>query len=82
MKSIHIPEIKSYYKNNELLCTHCAGKMMTGVQYYAMKRSWIDLTCIVCARGVDIEVGELNRILTEFNFKPIKERYVASGQNN
>jgi hypothetical protein len=56
--------------------------MMTGVQYYAMKRSWIDLTCIICARGVDVEVGELNRILTEFNFKPIKERYVASGQNN
>jgi len=82
MKNINIPQLKSYYANQELRCTRCSGKMMTGVQYYAMKASWIDLTCVRCARGVDIEVKELNAILKEFNFKQIKERYVSSGQNN
>ena len=82
MKNIHIPQLKSYYANKELRCTHCSGKMMTGVQYYAMKKSWIDLTCIGCARGVDIEVVELNKILIEFNFRPISERYVTARQNN
>jgi len=82
MKNIHIPELKSYYANQELRCTHCGGKMMTGVQYYAMKTSWIDLTCLSCARGVDIAVSELNKILTEFNFKTINERYATTRQNN
>ena len=55
--------------------------MLLGVQYFASKKSYIDLTCIGCARGVDIELRELNAILLEFNFKPVKERYVAAGQD-
>lgn len=49
---------------------------MLGVQYFGMKRSYIDLSCTKCARGVDVEVRELNAILREFGFKTVKERYV------
>jgi len=78
---IDIPELKSYYRNQELRCVRCHNKMLLGVQYFASKKSFIDLTCVGCARGVDIEIKELNIILAEFNFKPVKERYVVAGQN-
>lgn len=80
-KRIDIPQLKSYYHNQELRCSRCHNKMLLGVQYFASKKSYIDLTCIGCARGVDIELRELNAILLEFNFKPVKERYVAAGQD-
>lgn len=75
---IDIPELKSYYRNRELRCVRCHNKMLLGVQYFALKKNYIDLTCIGCARGVDIEIGELNVILKEFGFKPVKERYVIT----
>ncbi|MEY2973512.1 MAG: hypothetical protein RI886_1289 [Pseudomonadota bacterium] len=80
-KRIDIPELKSYYCNQELRCVRCHNKMLLGVQYFASKKSYIDLTCIGCARGVDVELKELNSILIEFNFKPVKERYVTAGQD-
>ena len=81
MTRIDIPQLKSYYKNHELRCIRCHNKMLLGVQYFASKKSYIDLTCVGCARGVDIEITELNAILREFNFKPVKERYVTAGKD-
>lgn len=80
-KSIDIPELKSHYSNGSLQCARCGGKMMLGVQYFGMKRSYIDLSCTKCARGVDVEVRELNAILREFGFKTVKERYVDTRQD-
>jgi hypothetical protein len=56
--------------------------MLLGVQYFASRKSFIDITCLGCARGVDIEIRELNLILGEFHFKKVKERYVAAGQDS
>lgn len=81
MRKINIPELKSYYYNQELRCVRCHNKMLLGVQYFASRKNYIDLTCIGCARGVDIEIKELNAILREFNFKPVKERYAVAGQD-
>jgi uncharacterized membrane-anchored protein len=53
--------------------------MLLGIQYFAGRRNYIDLTCIGCARGVDMEVSELNKILKKFNFKQVRERYVITG---
>lgn len=81
MTRVDIPQLKSYYKNQELRCVRCHNKMFLGVQYFASRKNYIDLTCIGCARGVDMEVRELNVILKEFNFKPVKERYATTGQD-
>jgi hypothetical protein len=81
MKNTNLPELNSYYRNKSLWCSHCRGKMMTGIQYYAMKKSWIDLTCTKCSRGVDIEIKKLNQVFAEFNFKQIKERYGAGSED-
>lgn len=81
MRRVDIPELKSYYKNQELRCVRCHNKMLLGVQYFAARRNYIDLTCIGCSRGVDMEISELNVILKKFNFKPVKERYVIAGQD-
>jgi hypothetical protein len=53
--------------------------MLLGVQYFAGRKNYIDLTCIGCARGVDMEVSELNIIFKKFNFKQVRERYVVTG---
>lgn len=81
MIRIDIPELKSYYKNQELRCPRCHNKMLLGVQYFAARKNYIDLTCIGCARGVDMEVSELNKILKKFNFKQIRERYATTRQD-
>lgn len=81
-KRVDIPQLKSYYHNQELRCIRCHNKMLLGVQYFASRKSFIDLTCLGCARGVDIEIRELNLILGEFHFKKVKERYVAAGQDS
>jgi hypothetical protein len=39
---------------------------------------WVEFSCVGCARGGDIELKKLNGILREFNFLPVRERYVVS----
>ncbi len=75
---IDIPDIKAYYAHNDIKCQRCNNKMFAGSQYYAGKKIWIDFTCLGCARGVDIEINQLNAILKEFNFKPLAVRYALS----
>jgi len=75
---IDIPDLKAYYTYHDIRCQRCHNKMLAGSQYYAAKKIWIDFTCIGCARGVDIEINQLNAILKEFNFKPMGVRYALS----
>lgn len=75
---ISIPELKSYYYNNDIRCQRCHNKMFAGSQYHVMRKIWIDFTCLGCARGVDIELVRFNAIIKEFGFKPIGARYVIS----
>lgn len=75
---IPIPELKSYFHRNDIRCERCHNKMLYGIQYYAMKKIWIDFTCIGCARGVDIELTRFNAIVKEFGFKKVEARYAIS----
>lgn len=75
---INIPELKAYYIKHDIRCERCHNKMMTGSQYYAMRKIWIDFTCIGCARGVDIELISFNAIMREFGFKSKAARYALS----
>ncbi|NDB56836.1 hypothetical protein EB001_00050 [bacterium] len=77
-KRIHIPKLKAYYELHDIRCTHCQNKMLAGVQYYAMKTIWVEFSCVGCARGGDVELKEINAILKQFGFNPIRERYVVS----
>jgi len=78
MKNIFIPKLKAYYTPHDIRCSHCNNKMLAGIQYYAMKTIWIEFSCVGCARGGDVELKELNAILREFGFSPVRERYVVS----
>ena len=55
---------------------------MLGSQYYAMRKNWIDVTCIHCADSRDIEVKKLNKILKSLGFKTIEERYEFTDEDN
>lgn len=63
-------------------CTFCGGKKMLGSQYYAMRKNWIDVTCIHCADSKDIEVRKLNKILRSLGFRTIEERYEFADENS
>jgi hypothetical protein len=63
-------------KPNYLKCSKCGGFKYVGTQYYAMKKNWVDVTCVVCSDTKDIEVKKLNLVLKALGFKQIKERYV------
>ena len=56
--------------------------MLTGSQYYAFQKNYIDLTCVKCSSSVDIEVRKLNKILGALGFKKLEERYVLGDQNS
>lgn len=77
---IDIPDLNAYYcvKAKDIRCRHCNNKMLSGSQYYAGKKIWIDFTCIGCGRGADVEINHFNAILKEFNFKPKAVRYALS----
>lgn len=55
---------------------------MIGSQYYAMRKNWVDITCIHCADSRDIEVRKLNKILRSLGFKTIEERYEFADENS
>jgi hypothetical protein len=74
----YIPELKSYYIKHDIRCERCDNKMMFGSQYYAMRKVWIDFTCLGCARCVDLDLNSFNAIMKEFGFKPKAARYVIS----
>jgi hypothetical protein len=63
-------------------CRVCTGKMLTGQQYYAFQKNYIDLTCIKCSNSVDVEVRKLNKILDALGFKKLEERYELADQNS
>lgn len=63
-------------KPSHLECSNCGGFKMVGTQYYAMKKNWVDVTCLSCSDSKDIEVKKLNQVLKALGFKEIKERYV------
>jgi hypothetical protein len=70
------------YKIKDFRCTFCGGKKMIGSQYYAMRKNWVDITCIHCADSRDIEVRKLNKILRSLGFKTIEERYEFADENS
>lgn len=69
-------------KIKDFRCVFCGGKKMIGSQYYAMRRNWVDVTCIHCADTKDIEVKKLNVILKSLGFKTIEERYELADEDN
>lgn len=75
---ISIPELKAYYIHHDIRCQRCDNKMFYGSQYYAMRKIWIDFTCVGCSRGVDIELSHFNAIIKEFGFRKVEARYALS----
>jgi hypothetical protein len=78
MNKINIPELKAYYIKHDIRCSHCNNKMMSGIQYYALRTIWVEFSCVGCARGGDVELKQLNATLREFGFLPVRKRYVIS----
>lgn len=62
-------------------CQHCSGRMFVGSQYYAFQKNYVDLTCIICSRSVDVEVKKLNKTLNRLGFNKIEERYELTNNN-
>lgn len=63
-------------------CRNCTGRMLTGSQYYAFQKNYIDLTCVKCSNSVDVEVRKLNKILGALGFKKLEERYELADKNS
>jgi len=74
-------ELMLVNKITDFRCVFCGGKKMIGSQYYAMRKNWVDVTCIHCADSKDIEVRKLNTILRAFDFKTIEERYELADED-
>ncbi len=53
--------------NFRFKCKKCGGFKFIGEEYYAFGAYYVDVTCIKCADSKDIEVSELNKILSQLN---------------
>lgn len=47
----------------KLKCNKCGGQKFIGDEYYALGTYYVDITCVVCADSVDVEVEKLNKFL-------------------